>query len=460
MKKNISIASAVIILFAACKKDPKENPKNEIPTPEGYTLVWSDEFDGQTINPLIWTFETGDGTAYGLPPGWGNNEKQIYTNDASNASITTHEGNNVLAITALDGGGGQYSSAKLTTNGLKSMRFGRVDVRAKVPTGQGIWPAIWMLGDNRGIVDWPGCGEIDIAEILGKESNKLYTTLHYVNGDQKKGELQGMKQRPSGLYSDAFHTYSIDWTPEKITFLLDGNAIHAETIQSDMKEFLRSFYLILNVAVGGFWPGNPDATTQFPSTMYVDFVRVYSKNGLVIPEAPVLNIAEETIGQPTTPNLADVAIKEGFTDFGDITILIYGGGGEPAIRQSDTAVDGAKSLVYDFPGTSWGGAYIQMTTTKNLSSFNSLKFSLRKPAALHNAEIKLESPSTNAIVFLKDYTPVPVNNGFVEYTIPLTDFVGLNLNDLRIVFAMWNATDVNQNFVPATVYVDNLHMAN
>lgn len=459
-KHILKVFALALLISTSCKKEEPNGQDPSVPSPNGYTLVWSDEFDGQTINSGIWTYELGDGSAYGLAPGWGNDEKQIYTNSTDNASLMTDQGNSVLAITARESNPGEYTSAKLTTNGLKSILFGRVDVRAKVPTGNGLWPAIWMLGDNRGLIDWPGCGEIDIAEVLGKESNNLYTTLHYTNDENKKGELQHMETKSGGLYSDAYHVYSIDWSPEKIVFLLDGAPIHEELIKDDMKEFLRSFYIVLNVAVGGYWPGDPDASTIFPASMYVDYVRVYSKDGMNIPTPPVLDIDEETLGQPLDSNVANAAIQEGFTAFGDVSIIPYGAGGEPYLRISDTAIDGTHSLVYDFPGGNWGGAYIELLPPKDLSSFSTLKFSLRAPADFYDAELKLESPAANTILRLKDYTPTPLTNGFVEYSVPLSDFVDVDMNNVKVVFALWNAVDVNQDFVQATVYVDNLHFAN
>ena len=458
-------SNVLFVLFAfvfamACKKEEPTTPDTGTPTPAGYTLVWADEFDGQSINSSIWNFETGDGTAYGLPAGWGNNEKQIYTNSLDNASITMHAGNTVLAITARETSPGQYTSARLTTNGLKSMRFGRIDVRAKVPTGNGLWPAIWLLGENRPLVDWPGCGEIDIAEILGKQSNTLYNTVHYTKAGNTKGEIQHEEMKPSGLYSDDYHVYGIEWTEQTITYTLDGTSIYQVPIDADMKEFQRSFYMILNVAVGGYWPGEPDASTIFPQAMYVDYVRVYSINNLAFGPPPALDIAEESLGQPIDSNLANAAIKDGFLDFGDVSITPYGSGGEPFLRASDTAIDGTHSLVYDFPGISWGGAYIQLDTPKDLSAFSNLKFSLRKPAALADAEIKLEGTGTNAIVMFANYTGVPVANGFVEYTIPLSDFTGLDLTTLKIPFAIWNVIDANADYVAAKIYVDNVHFSN
>ncbi|MFZ9047042.1 MAG: glycoside hydrolase family 16 protein, partial [Cyclobacteriaceae bacterium] len=164
----VIISLAVLMIgISACGSDSEMEMK--IPPIEGYTLEWSDEFSGNAIDLDNWGFETGDGTDYGLAAGWGNNELQIYTSEEGNASIVKDDGLSVLSITALDDGAGGYTSAKLTTKNKVSIRFGRIDVKAKLPEGQGLWPAIWMLGDNKDEVDWPGCGEIDIMEILGND---------------------------------------------------------------------------------------------------------------------------------------------------------------------------------------------------------------------------------------------------------------------------------------------------
>ncbi len=339
------------------------------------------------------------------------------------------------------------------------MRFGRVDVRAKMPQGQGIWPAIWMLGDNIDEIDWPGCGEIDIVEVLGHQPEKMYSTVHYTNGESSRTEQQGDVVLSAGSFSEAFHTYSLEWTPEQMTFSVDEQQVNVVQIEDDMKEFLRSFYLIMNVAVGGNWPGYPDNTTSFPQQMNVDYVRVFEKDGFNAPPAPALDIDEETVGQNVEPGLAQDAIKDDFDLLGNADIIVYGGGGEPEVSSSSDALDGDASMAYNFPGGSWGGAYIELETAKNLSSFRYLKFSLKKPAQLLRAEIKLESVSTNAPIFLDNYTPTE-ENGWLNYEIPLTDFNNLDLSEITIPFSMWNPTDANSNFVTGVVLIDNLHFAN
>lgn len=446
------------VLFSCNKSDVA--PEIQIDVPDGYSLVWQDEFNQAAINSDKWIYEVGNGTDYGLPAGWGNNEKQIYTDSEDNSYIEKDNEVSSLIITAREDGTGGYTSAKLVTKELLSMRFGRIDIRAKMPEGQGLLPAIWMLGDNIDLIGWPGCGEIDIAEVLGHEPSTLYSTLHFTNSEKKHEEIQNIHELSSGSFSNDYHIFSLDWSPEFLTFRLDDIQLNQVPIDDDMKEFLRSFYLILNVAVGGYWPGEPDNTTVFPQSMAVDYVRVFSKDDLAPSEPPVLDYDAETVGQYIDPNLAHSAIREGFTDLGNLSVVAYGGGGEPEIATSETAIDGSLSLSFAYPGGNWGGAYIELSDAKDMSSYSYLKFSLNKPATFVNAEIKLESSGTNAVVFLEDYAGTDVANGFVEYTISLSDFTGLDVTALTIPFSIWNPQDANQNFVNATVLIDNIYFSN
>ena len=459
MKKTLlSIISISLILISACKKDAG-GPNNSIDIPEGYSLIWNDEFDEPTINTTNWGYETGDGTDYGLPTGWGNNEKQIYTNSTENSGIETYDEISVFTITALEDNSGGYTSAKLTTKEHITARFGRIEVKAKMPEGQGLWPAIWMLGSNIDLISWPGCGEIDIAEVLGHQTSTLNSTLHYTNDEHKHGEIQNIHELSAGNFNDEYHIFALDWTPESLTFILDGQTLKQIQIEDDMKEFLRSFYMILNVAVGGNLPGDPNETTVFPQSMYIDYVRIFSKNDFQAPAAPELDIEEETVGQIIEPNIGDNAIRDEFTELGSLTVITYGPG-EPQISSSDTAINGDLSLVFNFPGGNWGGAYIELETPVDLSTYTYLKFSLNKPTSLANAEIKLESPSTNVSIFLENYTGVLVDEGFIEYSIPLSDFTDLDVTEIKIPFAIWNPQNANAEFLPAKILIDNVYFSN
>jgi beta-glucanase (GH16 family) len=463
MKINVLIIiylSLTSLLFISCDKGDEDiNPDDQPDVPEGYSLVWADEFNGETIDAANWQYETGDGTDYGLQSGWGNSELQIYTENAENSGIEQDGDLSVLSIRATDDGSGNYTSAKLTTQNLFSMRFGRIDIKAKMPKGQGIWPAVWALGDNIDEISWPGCGEIDIVEILGHEPAKMYSTLHYTDSENKHGEKQGVYELSGETFNDAYHVFSLNWTPESLAFSIDGKLIQEMPIEPDMKEFLRSFYLVLNVAVGGNWPGNPDNTTSFPQTMYVDYIRVFTKDDFEAPDAPPLDIEEETLGQNIQDGLAQHAINDDFSDLGAAEIVVWGSGGEPAVSSSDLAINGDSSLVFDFPGENWGGGYMELKTAADLSAYSHYNFSLKLPASLNNAEIKLESSSSNAAVFLSDYTGTDVGEGFMEYSIPLSDFSGLDLSQITIPFSMWNPQDADENFVTGAVLIDNIYFS-
>ena len=458
MKISKLLFGAVILLIgSSCKKDDPN------PSIEGYTLVWSDEFNGSSISTVNWVHEIGDGTDYGLPVGWGNNELQLYTNASQNSYLEDiSDDNAALVIEATESAPGEYHSAKLTTSGLRSFRYGKIDARIKLPTAQGMWPAFWMLGDNFSTLGWPGCGEIDILELVGFEPNTIRGNLHYVDSDQRYASAEGDPAIIAESFSEDYHQFGMEWTPNEITYLLDDVVYKTVSIDNEgMKEFDRSFYLILNIAVGGNWPGSPDASTVFPQKMYVDYIRYYGKDGFNPPTEPALVVAEETVGVFTPPNSTQHAFSQGLNQFPNIEVVVYGAGGEPDVSTSGTAVDGDSSLLFSFPGGNWGGGYFDLDTAiMDMSSYanGSLVFSVKKPIELQNAEIKIESPFSSGSVFLTNYAPSStLANGFVEYTIPLSDFTGLDFTNIKIPFACWNPTDVSGAFSSFDVYFDDIH---
>lgn len=227
-------------------------------------LVFGDEFDGpsgQSPDPAKWTFDIGG-------EGWGNNELEYYTNSSQNAALDG-AGNLVITARKENYGGQSYTSARLKTQGLFAQRYGRFEARFQIPKGQGLWPAFWLLGANIDQVGWPDCGEIDIMEILGQQPNKAYFTNHWGN--------QGGHQSVSGDvvgadFSTDFHVISVDWSPGLIVWSVDGT----ETFRSTTGVTDQAMFLLLNLAVGGDWPGSPDQSTSFPSSFKIDYVRVYS----------------------------------------------------------------------------------------------------------------------------------------------------------------------------------------
>lgn len=231
-------------------------------TPATYqkmSLVWSDEFDGAQLNTNFWTYEKGAG-------GWGNNELQEYTDSPNNVFIE----NGRLNIKAIKEGA-KYTSGRLVTRGKKEFTYGRIDIRAKMPVGKGIWPALWMLGSNISTVPWPACGEIDIMEYLGHENFKVYGTAHYDDGGHKS--QGGSYSLTPGSFSEKFHVFTLMWQENSMVWYVDYQKYFQ--FSKTGTPFNSKFFFIMNVAVGGNWPGNPDNTTVFPQTMVVDYVRVF-----------------------------------------------------------------------------------------------------------------------------------------------------------------------------------------
>ena len=426
-----------------------------------WSLVWSDEFDEVTVDATKWNYMVGDGTFYGETRGWGNNEEQFYTEDEVNSGITIDaEGNSILYIDATETPDGptDYASAKLTTEDLFEFRFGRVEARMKLPETQGIWPAFWMLGANKPEIGWPGSGEIDIMESLGNAPQTVYGTLHYVNEDNELSSIGGSKSLAQGKYSDNYHIYAIEWTPEKITWFIDSEQYHQVTIADDMKEFLREHYFILNVAVGGYWPGYPDESTVLPQRLAVDYVRVYEDKTLIVPEAPVLDVQEETMG--LDGSVASAAINSSFAPFQELKIVQYGPG-SPDASLSTISAEGPTSILASFPGDNWGGLYFELDNLLDASDYQSgnLVVMLDVPEGIADFEVKLEGAAGAGSLNLLDYTPEYVDSVYQKYTIPLADFAtaGLTFNDLKIPFALWNPKDSDGNFVTGNVLIDNIY---
>jgi len=233
----------------------------------GLSLVWSDEFNDQNINSNTWNYETGAG-------GWGNNELENYTNTTSNAYITKGGYMVIEARKELDG---SYTSARLQTKGNKGFTYGRMDIRAKLPKTKGIWPAIWMLGSNISSTPWPACGEIDIMELLGHQPNTVYGTMHWGQAGQGSVHVGNSYVLSGEDFSQKFHVFSIIWNSSKIEWYVD-NVRYFTGNKSDVTgnyPFDKPFFFLLNVAIGGNWPGAPDGSTVFPQRMIVDYVRVY-----------------------------------------------------------------------------------------------------------------------------------------------------------------------------------------
>ena len=262
------VISTLLFTVAGCEVDPIQTlPERK------FELVWSDEFDGDSgtaPNAMKWTYDLGTGQN-----GWGNNELQTYTNNRQNVSI---DGKGNLLIKAIKDNTGKYTSARLKTEGLFAQKYGKIEARIKTPTGTGIGPAFWMLGSNIRSVGWPFCGEIDIMEQKGKYSNINYGTIHgpgYAGGNAISSQYAIQNNR----FDNDFYIYGIEWSEHKIDFFVN-NYLYKRITPADATGewvFDQTFFILLNIAVGGNFVGPPNENTPFPGSMTVDYVRVYKE---------------------------------------------------------------------------------------------------------------------------------------------------------------------------------------
>ena len=282
MSRASTLIYGLTLVLAACASST--TPSGGVappPSPPGWTLVWNDDFDGPTggsVDSRKWVAEVGG-------DGWGNQEREYYTTRRENLAL---DGSGHLVITARAEpaptsltcwyGSCRFTSARIKTKGLFSQAYGRFEARIRIPRGQGLWPAFWMLGDNIDAVGWPQSGEIDIMENIGREPNVVHGTMHGP-GYSGAGGIGGPYTLASGAFADDFHRYAVEWSPGLIAWYVDETKYFQVTPASIPSTaqwvFDHPFFLLLNVAVGGGWPNDPDATTTFPQQMVVDYVRVY-----------------------------------------------------------------------------------------------------------------------------------------------------------------------------------------
>jgi len=234
-----------------------------------WTLVWSDEFDGpagSAPDTTKWMHDLG-------ASGWGNQELENYTDSRDNSYL---DGSGNLVIEARQPSPGHYTSARLKTQTKFAVEYGKIEARIKLPAGQGIWPAFWMLGAGGG---WPQSGEIDIMENIGREPAIVHGTVHGPGYSGGKGITESYTLPDNQRFAADYHVFAAEWSQNSIQFFVDGHLYHTVTPASLPKDttwvFDHPFFLLLNVAVGGSWPGDPDATSSFPQKMLVDYVRVY-----------------------------------------------------------------------------------------------------------------------------------------------------------------------------------------
>jgi beta-glucanase (GH16 family) len=278
------------VLFLACNsiktkdktetKDTTKTKKVKIEKQTNWELVWSDEFNNETLNENNWNFQEVEAGRF-------NEEWQRYTKSDKNAYIE----NDCLVIEAIhkseEHGENQYTSARLNTAGKQSWKYGKFSARIKLPEGEGIWPAFWMLGaninENGGDTPWPQCGEIDILELYGsKDNTTIEVNAHYADSTGSHA-FMGAKSYTleQGKFSDDFHIFELEWTEIQLIWFVDGNKVTSMPIDKPyLTEFHKEFFILLNIAVGGTYAGRPDDSTKFPQTMIIDWIRVYQNNDL------------------------------------------------------------------------------------------------------------------------------------------------------------------------------------
>jgi len=270
----INQIETVTISFDVKTPGPGFIPTTGYSTPlsyPNYNLVWNDEFEGNSLSTNDWNYEIGTGSN-----GWGNNELQYYTNE----NTRFQDGYLIIDAKQELTNGSNYSSSRITTQNKQSFKYGRIDIRAALPYGQGLWPALWMLGNDISSVGWPFCGEIDIMELVGGDvsgggDDVVHGTVHWDNGGSYANYGQS-NTLSDGIFANEFHVFSIVWDEQSITWYRDDiqyNVIDITPV--NMTEFHQEFFFIFNVAVGGNWPGSPNTETEFPQSMIVDYVRVF-----------------------------------------------------------------------------------------------------------------------------------------------------------------------------------------
>jgi beta-glucanase (GH16 family) len=279
------LASSCLLLshVAACRGGMREISESAAPAP--WIQVWSDEFDGPAgarVDSTKWRYDLGDGCAAGIC-GWGNNEKEYYTDASENIALNGRGHLMIVARPAPAGlacyyGPCRYTSAKINTRGKMDAAPGRVEARIRLPVGQGLWPAFWMLGSDFPATAWPACGELDIMEYRGSDPTTTSSAVHGPGYSGQTPFVHAYSLR-DGTFADDFHTFSVEWDSVHVRFFVD-NSLHYQVTRGELERYGKSvlgqpFFLILNLAVGGHFDGDPESQAIFPATMFVDYVRVF-----------------------------------------------------------------------------------------------------------------------------------------------------------------------------------------
>ena len=323
----------------------------QAPELEGYKLLWHDEFDGTELNEENWNMEPHQ-------PGWTNQELQEYTTSKDNIYVS--KGNLVLkALKQESNGRKKYTSGKVNSKNKQPFLYGKVVARAKVPVGQGLWPAIWMMPQDESYYgQWPKCGEIDIMEVLGSATDTAYGTLHY---GEPHGEQQATVVLKDGnTFASDFHEYSIEWEPGEIRWYIDDElyltvndwftAVEGEAEKPYPAPFDQPFFVQMNLAVGGTWPGSPDTSTDFENAEFrIDYVRVYQKDSYDMNVTKPEKVYRQPLSDGNLIYNGDFAEEEDLADNENWKFLLFEGGeGSAEIKDNTMIIKSEKMGKVDY----------------------------------------------------------------------------------------------------------------
>lgn len=408
-----------------------QTEQSTVPEISGYTLLWNDEFNGTDMDTAIWNYQQ-------QAPGWVNNELQKYTQSEDNVFVC--DGALVIkAIAAKDADGkDHYTSGKVTTKHKKDFMYGKIVVRAKVPEGQGLWPAIWMMPtEELKYGNWPLCGEIDIMEVLGNDTKTAYSTIHY---GEPHAQQQGTFTLNKGSFSDSFHEFSLEWDPGEMRFYIDGELVKTIndwfTSVQGLKEkpypapFNQNFYLQMNLAVGGNWPGNPDKTTDFSKAEFVvDYVRVYQKPQYDTNVQKPVKIFREPLEDGNLIYNGDFAEAENLTDDINWQFLLQSGG-----KGSADIKDGSIVITPEDEGTEY---YSIQLVQPELPLMEGTKYRITfdaRAAAVRDIIVCVSAPSNGWIRYFED-TRLTLSADWQTYTYEF-DMTQKDDNNGRLEFDM------------------------
>lgn len=431
----------------ASDQDDATASAEETATPEldGYNLLWADEFNGDSLDENIWTRELRN-------PGWTNNELQEYT--SSDDNIFVKDG--VLILKALktqtDNGKDYYTSGKVNSQNKADFTYGKVVVSAKVPEGQGLWPAIWMMPQDESFYgQWPKCGEIDIMEVLGSDTSISYSTIHY---GEPHAEQQGTIVNEANKYSDSFHEYSVEWEPGEMRFYTDNelvltvndwfSAVDGEDDKPYPAPFNQPFFVQMNLAVGGNWPGDPDETTDFDNAEFqIDYVRVYQKDEYDTNVTKPIADFREPLEDGNYIYNGDFSVAEDLSDGEDWTFLLFNGGaGEASIKDNSIVIESTKDGTEEY-----SVQLVQPSLPVIKGHTYRVTFDIKSDEE-RDAVVCVSAPTAGWIRYLQD-TKIGVGTDWQTYTFEFTS-TAKNDNNGRLEFNM------GSHGFTSTIYITNV----